>query len=253
MHYQKVPYRFFRRSGGQRAAAGRIQNETRAFFRCNKALSFLPSRMKYPSQLVFAPLPTTSVIQHTVKYEPRSEHGVEENTLQPKVVLHRYKGDLIYARLVNNNTSLELRRYILDSSDTSKDQQSPVICINYSTAIASDIVFVNGDQGLYCWIVSVDGQLIRHKFQVDDLFATTPNTVIDGPSPTTNIDPIVRPIKSFMNNQLVSLSVTASGVATLAFDDGSLVYIQDLELHNAPAAREGLNVIYKGRIVNIRY
>ncbi|KAI7885763.1 hypothetical protein K492DRAFT_233920 [Lichtheimia hyalospora FSU 10163] len=206
--------------------------------------------MKYPSQLVFAPLPTTSVIQHTVQYEPRSEHGIEENASQPKVVLHRYKQDLIYARLVNKNTSLELRRYNLDSSDhanssVTQDQQSPVICINYSTAITSDIVFVNGDQGLYCWIVSVDGQLIRHKFQVNELFATNNNLVMDEPSATTNLASIVRPIKSFMNNQLVSLSVTASGVATIAFDDGSLVHIQDLEQHNAPTAREGLDVIYK--------
>lgn len=206
-----------------------------------------PFRMKYPSQLVFAPLPPTGVIQHTVNYDPRSDHGGEESALQPRVALHRYKQDLIYARLVNKNTSLELQRYILDSSDSSNNslstnKQSPVISINYSTAIASDIVFVNGDQGLYCWIVSVDGQLIRHKFQVDKLFATT-NTV------TTNLGLIVRPIKSFMNSQLVSFSVTASGVATIAFDDGSLVHIQDLELHNAPTSREGLNIIYKGRFI----
>ncbi|KAI7857573.1 hypothetical protein BDC45DRAFT_532416 [Circinella umbellata] len=157
---------------------------------------------------------SSDAIQYTVVYN--SEDSSNDYLIEPRVALHLANNLLIHAQLTENNKTLELRPFTLTKS--MQTILTPVK-IKYLTSIVSPIVFVdNNDDELYCWLISQNNHIIRHRFTLSKLFNTRDKDEEIA---------VVRPLPIAPNIKYSSLSATPHGIATVGFVDGSVIHFQE--------------------------
>ncbi|KAI9489296.1 hypothetical protein BDB00DRAFT_932066 [Zychaea mexicana] len=162
-------------------------------------------------------------ICHNVAYEKQKTD--KDYTIEPRIALHLCKDLLIHAQLAENNTTLELRPHTL----TDSLQTTLPVKIVYSSPIVSTIVLNDdGDNALYCWLISQDNQIIRHRFALNTLFTDE------------SAEPQV--IVRRLTNKYISLSATPHGLATVSFSDGSIVHYQE---DKPPSSSYELDIVDK--------
>ena len=172
-------------------------------------------------------------IQYNVAYI--SGNRPNDYSIVPRVALHLVNNLLIHAQLTENNKMLELRPFTLMNS--AQSGLTPVK-IEYSTSIVSPIVLVhNNDDELYCWLISQDNQIIRHRFSLSKLFNTKEEHEDIA---------VVRPLSTSTDIKYSSLSATPHGIATVGFVDGSIIHFQEGD-KNFPSSSYQLDIVDKGK------
>ncbi|KAI9312881.1 hypothetical protein BX666DRAFT_2030761 [Dichotomocladium elegans] len=186
------------------------------------------------SELVYAGLPTEKNLQqYDVKYEPRSSFLESDDAITtrfPKLILHRHKSTLIHAQLIKENTAMLLRQLALQNSASTVGE---AVLVTYSTPILPHVCFVEEDQELHYWLLTLDGQIIRHRLR--DIFSGT----------FSQEDVLIMPLESSAHRKPISLSVASRGVATIGYDDGTVTHVQDLEQNKGPSTVHGVIIIHK--------
>lgn len=153
-----------------------------------------------------------------------------------KVALLNVDNYIIHGRLNEYDTCLEIRHFAISRPEIPEVSNQP-LRFQYKAPVISNVVFTKVDQHVYCWLLSSDRNLIRHRFTLSDLQS---GDLRDEHTWT-------KPIASLKEKEAALISASPHGFLTITCADGTLVHVQDMQQHSVPEGLEHVKILSQGK------